>query len=125
MATKVLVVEDNDLNRKLFTDLLRLNGYDAVEANRGNDVLVLSRTERPDIILMDIQLPDISGVDLTRALKADPSLKDIPIIAVTAFAMGGDEERIRKAGCDGYIAKPVAVRDFLATLAKFRRSGAT
>ncbi len=119
MAKTVLIVEDNELNMKLFNDLLQAHGYNTVQTMDGRDVLKLAREQRPDLILMDIQLPEISGLEVTKLLKADSELKSIPVIAVTAFAMKGDEEKIRDGGCEGYIAKPISVPIFLETVAKF------
>ena len=97
MSKKILIVEDNDLNMKLFNDLLQANGYETVQTVDGRDALKLAREHTPDLILMDIQLPEISGLEVTKMLKADDDLKGIPVIAVTAFAMKGDEEKIREA----------------------------
>jgi two-component system cell cycle response regulator DivK len=119
MASKILIVEDNDLNMKLFNDLLQAHGYDTVQTVDGRDALKLAREHSPDLILMDIQLPEISGLEVTKMLKADDDLKGIPVIAVTAFAMKGDEEKIREGGCEGYIAKPISVPHFLDTVKKF------
>ncbi|MFY8098901.1 MAG: response regulator [Allorhizobium sp.] len=116
MAKKVLIVEDNELNMKLFHDLLESHGYDTVETRSGTEVLELARAHRPDLILMDIQLPEVSGLDVTRWLKDDPDLRPIPVIAVTAFAMKGDEERIREGGCEAYLSKPISVAKFLETV---------
>lgn len=119
MTKKVLVVEDNELNMKLFHDLLEAHGYQTVQTNNGNQVLDLARREKPDLILMDIQLPEVSGLDVTRWLKSDPDLKKIPVIAVTAFAMKGDEQKIREGGCEGYISKPISVTGFIETIQKY------
>ncbi len=119
MPKTILIVEDNDLNMKLFNDLLQANGYNTVQTKSGKEALQLTREHRPDLIIMDIQLPEISGLEVTKRLKADDELKDIPIIAVTAFAMKGDEEKIRDGGCEGYIAKPISVSNFLETIAEF------
>lgn len=116
MTKTVLVVEDNDLNMKLFCDLLEAHGYATLQAREGKGVVDLVRAQRPDLILMDIQLPDISGLEVTRALKSDEELNQIPIVAVTAFAMKGDEERIRAGGCESYIAKPISVSRFIETI---------
>ena len=105
MAKKVLIVEDNELNMKLFHDLLEAQGYETLETREGLSALSMARIHRPDLILMDIQLPEISGLEVTKWLKDDESLAHIPVIAVTAFAMKGDEERIRAGGCAAYIAK--------------------
>jgi two-component system cell cycle response regulator DivK len=119
MAKKILIVEDNELNMKLFNDLLQAHGFETVQTRDGLTVQDLVRQHKPDLILMDIQLPEISGLDITRHLKADPELKSIPVLAVTAFAMKGDEEKILKGGCEGYIAKPISVATFLETINKF------
>ncbi|MDD3030125.1 MAG: response regulator [Alphaproteobacteria bacterium] len=115
----VLIVEDNDLNLKLFKDLLEAHGYATLHTRDGFQVLDLVRTNHPDLILMDIQLPEISGIEITGWLKADDALKHIPVIAVTAFAMRGDEEKIRAGGCDDYLSKPIAVHQFIATVKKY------
>ncbi|HVI50403.1 MAG TPA: response regulator [Candidatus Sulfotelmatobacter sp.] len=119
MAKTILIVEDNDLNMKLFNDLLQAHGYQTLQTKDGREALKMAREYRPDLILMDIQLPEISGLEITRLLKADDELKTIPVIAVTAFAMKGDEEKIREGGCEGYIAKPISVASFLQTVSKF------
>jgi two-component system cell cycle response regulator DivK len=119
MTKKVLIVEDNELNMKLFHDLLEAHGYQTVETRSGNDVLELARKEKPDLILMDIQLPEVSGLDVTRWLKSDEELKKIPVIAVTAFAMKGDEQKIREGGCEDYISKPISVSGFIDTIQKY------
>jgi len=118
-AKKILIVEDNELNLKLFRDLLGAHGFETFETKDGLNVPSLAREIRPDLILMDIQLPEISGFDITRNLKQEPDLKDIPVIAVTAFAMKDDEERILKAGCEAYISKPISIMPFLQTIEKF------
>jgi two-component system, cell cycle response regulator DivK len=119
MAKTVLIVEDNELNMKLFNDLLEARGYRVVQTTSGHEVLNLARIHKPDLILMDIQLPEISGLDVTSWLKEDEELKAIPIIAITAFAMKGDEERIRKGGCEGYLSKPISIPRFLETIQQF------
>lgn len=119
MPKKILIVEDNDLNLKLFRDLLEANGYITVETKDGLRATDMVRMEKPDLILMDIQLPEISGLDVTRKIKADKSIADIPIIAVTAFAMKDDEEKILRAGCEAYISKPISIMSFLETVKKF------
>ena len=119
-ATKtVLVVEDNDLNMKLFHDLLEAHGYNILQTKDGMEALQLARQHHPDLILMDIQLPEVSGLEVTKWLKEDDKLKSIPVIAVTAFAMKGDEEKIREGGCEAYIAKPISVTNFLQTVERF------
>lgn len=115
-SATILIVEDNLLNMKLFSDLLQSRGYKTIEAKDGSDVLHLVREYKPDLILMDIQLPGLSGLEVTGMLKAENDLRDIPVIAVTAFAMKDDERKILEGGCDGYIAKPIAVADFLETI---------
>jgi two-component system cell cycle response regulator DivK len=119
MAKKVLIVEDNELNMKLFHDLLEANGYDIIGTRSGIDVMNLARNHRPDLILMDIQLPEVSGLEVTRWLKDDDELKSIPVVAITAFAMKGDEERIRQGGCEAYLSKPISVAKFLETVRGF------
>ena len=116
MSRKVLIVEDNDLNMKLFNDLLEAHGYDTVQTKNGLEAVGLARQHHPDLILLDIQLPEISGLEVTRQLKADTELKAIPVIAVTAFAMKGEEEKIREGGCEAYIAKPISVATFMETI---------
>jgi FOG: CheY-like receiver len=113
MSKKVLIVEDNELNMKLFHDLLDSQGYETLQTREGLQALALARQHRPDLILMDIQLPEISGLEVTKWLKDDEELKAIPVVAVTAFAMKGDEERIRSGGCEAYISKPISVMHFL------------
>ena len=120
-AKRVLIVEDNDLNMKLFHDLLEAHGYDTLQTKDGMEALQLARQHRPDLILMDIQLPEVSGLEVTKWIKEDDELKAIPIIAVTAFAMKGDEEKIREGGCEAYIAKPISVANFLQTVERFLR----
>ena len=116
MAKKVLIVEDNELNMKLFHDLLDAQGYETLQTREGLQALSLAREHRPDLILMDIQLPEISGLEVTKWLKEDDELAGIPVVAVTAFAMKGDEERIREGGCEAYISKPISVSHFLDTI---------
>ena len=115
----VLIVEDNELNMKLFHDLLDANGYKTLQTGDGMEVLDIAREHNPDLILMDIQLPEVSGLEVTKWLKEDDSLRRIPVIAVTAFAMKGDEEVIRDGGCEAYISKPISVNNFLETVRKF------
>src|SRR6185436_13463362 len=115
---KVLVVEDNPANMTLATFLLESVGHTVLKARDAETGVGLARSERPDLILMDIQLPGMDGLSATGILKADAETRDIPVIALTALAMKGDEERIRAAGCDGYIAKPLSYKDFLETIAR-------
>ena len=114
-----MIVEDNELNMKLFNDLLESRGYSIIQTRNGMDALGLARAHHPDLILMDIQLPEVSGLVVTKWLKEDEDLASIPVIAVTAFAMKGDEERIRQGGCEGYISKPISVPHFLETIASY------
>ena len=114
----ILIVEDNELNMKLFNDLLEAHGYATLKTRDGIDALKVAREHHPDLIIMDIQLPEVSGLDVTKWLKEDEKLRDIPVIAVTAFAMKGDEEKIREGGCQDYIAKPISVTKFLETIEK-------
>jgi two-component system cell cycle response regulator DivK len=113
----VLVVEDNPANMTLATFLLKSAGYAVLSATDAEAGLALARSEQPDLVLMDIQLPGMDGLEACAILKKSEATRDIPVIALTALAMKGDEERIRAAGCDGYIAKPLAYREFLATVA--------
>lgn len=119
MTKTVMIVEDNELNMKLFRDLIEAHGYRTVQTRSGLTAMDLARETRPDLILMDIQLPEISGLEVTQMLKADHELKAIPVIAVTAFAMKGDEERIRQGGCEAYISKPISVVRFIETIKSF------
>jgi two-component system cell cycle response regulator DivK len=114
---KVLIIEDNAANMTLATFLLQSVGHSVLGATSAETGLTLARAEQPDLVLMDIQLPGMDGLEATALLKSDAATRDIPVVALTALAMKGDEERIRAAGCDGYIAKPLAYRDFLATIA--------
>jgi len=119
VAKTVLIVEDNELNMKLFHDLLEAHGYTTVGTRNGIEALDLARKHRPDLILMDIQLPEVSGLEVTKWLKEDPELQTIPVVAVTAFAMKGDEERIREGGCEAYLSKPISVGKFMETVRHF------
>ncbi|PZQ47422.1 MAG: two-component system response regulator [Micavibrio aeruginosavorus] len=116
MTKTVLIVEDNELNMKLFRDLLEAHGIATLETRNGMEVLGIAREKKPDLVLMDIQLPEVSGLDVTKWLKNDEALKSIPVIAVTAFAMKGDEEKIRQGGCEDYISKPISVSRFLEVI---------
>jgi len=116
MSKTVMIVEDNELNMKLFNDLLEANGYKTIKTDDGMKALDLARKHRPDLILMDIQLPEVSGLEVTKWLKEDDELHKIPVIAVTAFAMKGDEERIRQGGCEAYISKPISINGFIETV---------
>ena len=110
---KVLVVEDNELNMKLFRDLLDAFGYETVECRDGSQVIDLAREVSPALIIMDIQLPEVSGLDITRWVKDDPQLSHIPVLAVTAFAMRADEQRVMEAGCEAYLSKPIQISSFM------------
>ncbi len=116
MPKSVLIVEDNELNMKLFNDLLEANGYTTIQTRSGVEAVDLAKTHHPNLILMDIQLPEVSGLEVIRWIKDDESLKHIPIIAITAFAMKGDEEKIRQGGCEAYLSKPISVVKFLETV---------
>jgi two-component system cell cycle response regulator DivK len=119
MSKTILVVEDQEDNRQILRDLLASAGFQMIEAHDGEQALIMARSQRPDLILMDIQLPLIDGYEATRSLKRDPELKRIPVIAVTSYALSGDEERAREAGCDAYVAKPFSTRNLLATIERF------
>ncbi|WP_135079098.1 response regulator [Terasakiella sp. SH-1] len=119
MNKTVLIVEDNEMNMKLFNDLLQAHSYNTVQTNSGHNVKELIAKHQPDLIILDIQLPEISGFDIAAMLKNDVASKQIPLIAVTAFAMKGDQEKILQAGCDGYLSKPISVPLFLETVSKF------
>ena len=112
----ILIVEDNELNMKLFHDLLEAHGYATLQTKDGNEALKLAREHCPNLILMDIQLPEVSGLEVTSWIKGDDSIRHIPVIAVTAFAMKGDEEKIREGGCEAYIAKPISVTNFMEVI---------
>jgi two-component system cell cycle response regulator DivK len=117
----VLVVEDHDLNRKLFHDVLEAHGYNVLQAKDGMEGWRIAREHRPDLIVMDIQLPEVSGLEVTKWLKEDDNLKSIPVVAVTAFAMKGDEEKIREGGCEAYMVKPISISNFLWTVERFAK----
>ncbi|MEE8203016.1 MAG: response regulator [Alphaproteobacteria bacterium] len=119
MNKTVLIVEDNELNMKLFRDLLEAHGFATLQTKNGEEALQLARDHHPDLIIMDIQLPEVSGLEVTRWIKDDDDIKSIPIVAVTAFAMKGDEEKIREGGCEAYIAKPISVTQFIDTVKRF------
>ena len=119
MGKTILIIEDEPRNRKLFRDLLQRNGFETVEATDGEQGVNLAKTIKPDLILMDIMMPKMDGLQATRLIKADPTTKCIPVLALTGSAMSGDKERTLEAGCDGYIAKPVDIRELLKTVASF------
>ncbi len=119
MAKTVLIVEDNELNMKLFNDLLEAHGYLTIQTRNGVEAVELALRHKPDLILMDIQLPEVSGLQVTQWIKDDENLAHIPVIAVTAFAMKGDEERIRQGGCEAYLSKPIQITKFLETVRNY------
>lgn len=116
MTQRILVVEDNDLNRKLFCDVLRASGFSVEAVGDGTAALECAHQFIPNLVIMDIQLPNISGLDLIASLKRDTLLRDIPVLAVTAYAGKGDEDRIREVGAEGYLAKPVSIVPFMTTV---------
>ena len=119
MNKRILVVEDNEDNRRIIRDLLTSVGYELLEAMDGVEGVAMAQQHRPDLILMDIQLPVIDGYEATRRIRTIPELADVPIIAVTSYALSGDEPKTREAGCDGYVAKPFSPRELLAKLREF------
>jgi len=119
---KILIVEDNPMNMELATDLLEVSGYVVIQAGVAEEGIALARAESPDLILMDINLPDMDGIEATRVLKQDPTTKDISVIAITAHAMKGDEEKALAAGCSGYITKPIDTKEFSKTVSRFIES---
>ena len=118
-AKTILIVEDNELNMRLFNDVLQASGYQTLQTGDGSEAVTLTEEHRPDLILMDMRLPGISGLEATQIIKARDDLRHIPIVAVTASALRGDEEKILAGGCDGFIAKPISIPTFLATVAQF------
>lgn len=118
MKKVILIVEDDPNSLKLFRDLLKASGYASLEATNGKKAVELAREKKPDLILMDIQMPVVDGFEATKILKAGAETRNIPIIALTSYAMKEDEEKIRKAGCDGYITKPIDTRGFLKTVSE-------
>ena len=119
MGKKVLIVEDNELNMKLFNDLLVAHGYETIQTRNGVEAVDLARKNKPHLILMDIQLPEVSGLQVTQWIKDDEELRSIPVIAITAFAMKGDEEKILQGGCEAYLSKPISVVKFLETVRNY------
>ena len=119
MKKRILVVEDQEDNRRILRDLLSGAGFDLIEAENGEEAVASAQASRPDLILMDIQLPLLDGYEATRRIKADPDLKSIPIIVVTSYALSGDEEKARRAGCDDYVAKPFSPRQLLAKIKEY------
>jgi two-component system cell cycle response regulator DivK len=118
----VLIVEDNPLNMKLFSAMVAAQGYEVLQAADGSSALDLARERHPDLIIMDLQLPDMSGLDVAQSLKHGDGTSEIPIIATTAYALRGDEATIRASGCDGYMAKPIAISEFLELIESFMAS---
>ena len=118
-AKTILIVEDNELNMRLFNDVLQAGGYQTLQCGDGAQALALAEEHRPDLILMDMRLPGISGLEATQLIKSRDHLSHIPIVAVTASALRGDEQKILDGGCDGFIAKPIKIPEFLATVAGF------
>jgi two-component system cell cycle response regulator DivK len=118
---RILVVEDQEDNRRILRDLLTSRGYDLVEAEDGEKALTLAEDRRPDLILMDVQIPLIDGYEVTRRLKANPALRAIPIIVVTSYALSGDESKARAAGCNAYVSKPYSARQLLAKIQEYLR----
>ena len=116
---KILIVEDNDLNMKLFCDLLEAHSYLPLQTKDGLAAINIAKEAQPKLILMDIQLPEVSGLEITQRIKSDPLTSQIPIVAITAFAMKGDEQKVRNAGCAGYISKPISVKTFIETVKHF------
>jgi two-component system cell cycle response regulator DivK len=125
VGQKILVVEDNELNLKLFCELLRAHGYLAEPVRDGREAVARARAFGPDLIVMDIQMPHISGLELIEQMKRDEELKPVPIMAVTAYAAKGDEERIRDAGAEGYVSKPISVMRFVEAVAGLLKSAET
>jgi len=119
MSKRILVVEDQEDNRQILRDLLSHSGYEMIEAENGEQALVQAAKYIPDLILMDIQLPVLDGYEATRRLKADPKLKNIPVVVITSYALSGDEQKARAAGCDAYVAKPYSPRALLAKIREF------
>jgi two-component system, cell cycle response regulator DivK len=119
MSKRILVVEDQEDNRRILRDLLTSAGYEIIQAENGEEALAAAARERPDLILMDIQLPVLDGYEVTRRIKADPALRAIPIIAVTSYALSGDEGKARAAGCDAYVTKPYSPRALLAKIREY------
>lgn len=116
MTKRILVVEDQEDNRQILRDLLGSAGFELIEAEDGEKAVALATAHKPDLILMDIQLPLLDGYEATRRIKGDPALRAIPIIVVTSYALSGDEEKAKAAGCDAYVAKPYSPRQLLATI---------
>jgi two-component system cell cycle response regulator DivK len=123
MSKRILVIEDHEDNRRILRDLLTSAGYEPIEAVTGEEGVALAETHRPDLILMDIQLPGLDGYEATRRIKANPTLRQIPVIAVTSYALSGDEAKAKEVGCDGYVAKPFSPRALLAMVREYLPEG--
>ncbi len=119
MGKRILVVEDHEDNRRIVRDLLTAAGYGIIEAVTGEEGVTLAETQRPDLILMDVQLPGVDGYEATRRIKANPALRHIPIIAVTSYALSGDYKKALETGCDAYVAKPYSPRELLVTIHQY------
>jgi two-component system cell cycle response regulator DivK len=119
MTRRILVIEDQEDNRRILRDLLASAGYESIEVGAGEEAPALAQMQHPDLILMDIQLPGIDGYEATRRIKANPALRGIPVIAVTSYALSGDEVKAREAGCDGYVTKPFSPRALLAKIREY------
>jgi two-component system, cell cycle response regulator DivK len=119
MTRRILIVEDQQDNRQILRDLLTNNGFEVVEAEDGESGVDAAKTQRPDLILMDIQLPILDGYEATRQIKSDPNLKSIPIVVVTSYALSGDDQKAHEAGCDAYVTKPFSPRALLAKIREF------
>ena len=119
MAKTILIVEDDAKNLTLLRDVLQVSGYSTIEATDGKQAIELARAKKPGLILMDIQMPEMDGLEATRILKADATTSNIPVLTLTSYAMKGDEERILQAGCDGYLAKPFDIQELLKTVAEY------
>lgn len=118
-TTRILLVEDNPMNRRVVEFLLKAEGYTVIEASDGQEALEMLKTMVPDLVLMDLQLPGLDGFSATRSIKSNPATKDVPVVALTAYAMSGDAERARNAGCDGYITKPIDPDEFPGLVARY------
>lgn len=119
MSKRILIIEDQEDNRQIMHDVLSANGYESLEATTGEDGLVVAEREKPDLILMDIQLPKMDGYEVTRRIKVNSALKHIPIIAVTSYALSGDDQKAYAAGCDGYVTKPVSPKVLLKKIKEY------
>ncbi len=119
MTQTILIVEDNELNLRLFRDVLRVHGYKTIETKNGRDTVPLACRHKPDLIVLDVQMPHVSGLDISKMLKADDALKHIPVIGVTSFTMEADKKRVLSSGCDAYMAKPISVAGFIKIVSRY------